>query len=384
MSLGTRLGLLMGPTVPLPAPAVVLDNLESVEVKHADGEQSGFQITIRAGKGPNMGLDLALMELPLLKAGMRVILTLFIGAMPKVLMDGFVTRSDYQPSNGSAGPGKLVLTGKDISFAMEREEKNAEHPAQPDPVVATKIIASYALYGLIPIVVPPPSMDVPIPTDRTPMQTSSDLEHLQKMAERYQGWVFHVTPGPLPGANKAYWGPDLRVGIPQPALSVDMGSRSNVETISFENDASEATQVRGSVQDRWTGMKLPVFSLPVPRVPLALSPAIANFGVTRTEAYRAMAGRNVMQALAEAQAKSEKSSQDVVKGTGELDTGRYGGVLEARGLVGVRGVGLRYDGLYYVKSVTHKLSGQSHKQEFEIVREGTISTVPAVPVGSIF
>lgn len=376
--------MLIGPTVPVPAPAVVLDNLESVEVKHQDGEQSGFQVTIRAGKGPNMGLDLALMELPLLKPGMRVILTVFVGAFPKVLMDGFITRSEYKPSNGSAGPGRLVLTGKDVSFAMEREEKNVEHPAQPDPVVALKIIGSYALYGLIPIVIPPATMDVPIPTDRTPIQTRSDLEHLQKMAGRYQGYVFHVTPGPVPGTNKAYWGPDLRIGIPQPALTVDMGSDSNIETINFENEASEATQVRGSVQDRWTGMKLPVLSIPIPRVPLALSPAVADFGVVRTKAYRALAGRNIMQALAEAQADSEKKSGDVVKGSGELDTGRYGSLLEARGLVGVRGVGLRYDGLYYVRSVTHKLARNSHKQSFEIVREGTISTVPAVPVGSVF
>ena len=383
MSLGTRLNLLIGPTVPVPAPPVILDNLEEVEVKHQDGEQSGFQITLRMGKGPNMALDLALMELPLLKPGMRVILTVFLGAFPKVLMDGFITRSEYKPSNGSAGPGKLVLTGKDVSFAMEREEKNAEHPAQPDPVVAAKILGSYAVYGMIPIVIPPPTMDVPIPTDRTPIQTKSDLEHLQKMAGRYQGWVFHVSPGPVPGTNKAYWGPDLRVGIPQAALSVDMGSDTNVEAISFENEAAEATQVRGSVQDRWTGMKLPVFSIPVPRVPLALSPAIADFGVVRTKAYRALAGRNVMQALAEAQADSEKQSADVVKGTGELDTARYGGVLEARGLVGVRGVVLRYDGLYYVKAVTHKISGSSYKQSFEIVREGTVSTVPMVPVRSL-
>lgn len=382
--LGTRLNLLIGPTVPVPAPAILMENLESAEITHKDGEQSGFQITFRVGKSPRLALDLALLEIPLLKPGMRLILTLFCGPLPKVLMDGFITRAEYKPGNGSAGPGKLVLTGKDISFAMEREEKNAEHPAQPDNVVALKIIGSYARYGLIPIVIPPATLDVPIPTDRTPVQTKSDLEHLQKMAANYQGWVFHVTPGPVPGTNKAYWGPNLRVGIPQAALSVDMGSDTNIDTINFENEAAEATQVRGSVQDRSTGLKLPVFSLPLLRVPLALSPALADFGVVRTEAYRALAGRSVLQALAEAQAKSEQKSADVVKGTGELDTARYGSVLEARGLVGVRGVGLRYDGLYYVKSVTHKISRNSHKQSFEIVREGTLSTVPAVPVRSLF
>jgi phage protein D len=52
--------------------------------------------------------------------------------------------------------------------------------------------------------------------------------------------------------------------------------------------------------------------------------------------------------------------------------------LRARELVGVRGVGLSYDGLWYVKSVTHTISHGSHKQSFNLEREGTISNTPMV------
>jgi len=57
---------------------------------------------------------------------------------------------------------------------------------------------------------------------------------------------------------------------------------------------------------------------------------------------------------------------------------RYGGVLNARKLVGVRGSGPAFDGLYYVKSVTHKIKRGEYKQNFTLTRNGLVSTVPTV------
>ena len=67
-------------------------------------------------------------------------------------------------------------------------------------------------------------------------------------------------------------------------------------------------------------------------------------------------------------------------GTGTLDVLRYGRVLRARGLVGVRGAGTAFDGLYYVSSVTHLIKRGEYKQSFTLARNGLISTLPAVPV----
>ena len=41
---------------------------------------------------------------------------------------------------------------------------------------------------------------------------------------------------------------------------------------------------------------------------------------------------------------------------------RYGRVLQARRLVGVRGAGMAFDGLYYVQSVTHTIKRGEYKQ----------------------
>jgi hypothetical protein len=72
-------------------------------------------------------------------------------------------------------------------------------------------------------------------------------------------------------------------------------------------------------------------------------------------------------------------SADAVRGEGSLDVLRYGRVLQPRRLVGVRGAGLAFDGLHYVKSVTHQLSRGAYKQRFTLERNGLISTLQRVP-----
>jgi hypothetical protein len=58
---------------------------------------------------------------------------------------------------------------------------------------------------------------------------------------------------------------------------------------------------------------------------------------------------------------------------------RYGGLLKPRRLVGVRGAGLAFDGLYYITSVTHSIKIGEYKQSFTLARNGLVSTVPTVP-----
>ena len=71
--------------------------------------------------------------------------------------------------------------------------------------------------------------------------------------------------------------------------------------------------------------------------------------------------------------------QDCAFGSGALEVARYGHVLQARALVGVRGAGLAYDGLYFVTKVTHDIRRGGYTQQFSLARNGLISTVPAVP-----
>jgi hypothetical protein len=59
---------------------------------------------------------------------------------------------------------------------------------------------------------------------------------------------------------------------------------------------------------------------------------------------------------------------------------RYGQVLNARSLVGVRGAGTAFDGMWYVTGVTHHLKRGEYKQDFTLSRNGLVSTVSSVSV----
>jgi phage protein D len=272
----------------------------------------------------------------------------------------------------------MTVTGEDVSVMMDREEKNVEHPAQDETIIALKIIATYAQFGLIPIVIPPLIIDPPIPIERIPVQRATDLNYLKEMAERY-GYVFYVESGPAPFTNTAYWGPPVRLGVPQKALSVNLGPETNVNSVNFQSDSNAPTLVAGQVQDRQTGQTMPVQTFASTRLPpLAAMPAIlVNQPNVRTTRFDGT-GLNTMQAFARAQGQTDASTDHVLTVTGELDAVRYGDILKARGLVGLRGAGYNHDGFYYVKNVTHTIQRGDYKQRFTLTREGFGSTTPIV------
>lgn len=374
--LGLHLTLLMGPTVPLPAPPPVLEMLESIEVTHSDEGRSGFQIVFKAVRGKADLIDYLIFANPQFRAGNRTIITCIFGAIPLVLIDGIITNHQLKPGTPGGEPASLTLTGEDVSIMMDLHEKNAEHPAQPDNVIAMKLILSYAQYGLIPLVFPPLTLDVPLPVERTPVQRATDLAYITEIAGRH-AYTFFIIPGPIMGTNTAYWGPSIRTTPPQRALTVNMGPDTNVDSITFERTPADATTVQGSVQDRTTNQRVPVMSFLTTRPPLAINSPLLDRALTRTETFGGRSGQNAQQAAATAQARTDQS-MDTVKVEGELNTAAYGLPLVARGLVGLRGVGFSYDGLYYVKKVTHAIKMGEYKQKFTLTREGIGSTVPMV------
>ncbi len=374
--LGVTLSLLLGPTAPLPAPVRFAESLERVEVTHSDEGRSGFQLVFKVGRGKLDLLDYAHLASPLLQPFSRVVLLVTFNAAPQVLMDGIITHQQLSPGEGP-GESRLTVTGEDVSVMMDLEEKSVEHPAQPEALIALKIIASYARYGLIPTVIPPPTVDIPLPTERVPVQQATDLAYLREMAARF-AYVFYVTPGPAPLTNTAYWGPPPRLGAPQRALSVNMGPMTNVlGEVNFQYNSLEPTFVAGQIQDRQTGQETPVQTRASTRVPLVSRPAWMTQAHVRTRRFR-QSGLNTVQAYARAQAETDRSTDQVITATGELDATRYQALLKPRGLVGLRGVGFSYDGFYYVKSVTHLIQRGEYRQRFTLTREGQGAISPVV------
>jgi hypothetical protein len=379
MLLGVNLSLLIGPTVPLPATLDIAEALQSASVTQNDEGRSGFQVVLQVGRaGPTDLLDYRLLLNPLLRPFNRVILTVLFNAIPRVLIDGLITNQQFSPG-AEPGTATLTLTGEDVSVAMDLEKRRAEWPAMSEMVIANVIIGSYAQYGLVPAVMPPPTIDQPLPIERTPVQQGTDLDYLKTMAQRF-GFVFYVEPGPAPGVSTAYWGPPKRAGLPQRALTVNQGPDSNVDSINFTYNGMAPTIVNDVVQDKLTNSSMPVMTfVSFRQPPLAAMPALPfQLPNVRTSLLDQSSGLSIIEAYARAQGVTDKSVDNVVTAQGELDALRYGDVLTPRGIVGLRGAGFTFDGLYYVKSVSHAISKGKFKQRFNLSREGTGAITPVV------
>lgn len=371
---GIHLTLMIGPAVPVPVPQAVLDALQSVQVTTTAGQTSGFQLTFTLSKRS------PLHTLFLLSGGssiplVRVVIVVTVNGIPEVLMDGVMTNQQVAPGGGS-GDSTLTVTGEDLTRVMDYVDfSGIPYPALPAPARVALILAKYAAFGVVPKVIPSVLMDVPNPVQRIPRHQGTDLEYIKQLAEEV-GYVFYLEPGTVPGASVAYWGPEIKVGMPQPALNIDMDAHTNTESLNFSFDTNARKLPVILIQDQTTKAPIPI---PVPDItplnpPLGLVPPIPK----DIEWITGSAKFSPVQAALIGLARAAKTA-DAVSASGNLSVLRYGRVLKARQLVGVRGAGLAFNGLYYVKSVTHNIKRGEYTQSFTLGRNGLVSTVPKVP-----
>jgi hypothetical protein len=374
-----QLRLFIGPIIPLTPPRAVMDALSDVEVKVVDVGQSGFKLTFVVDKqSPLQILFLLTGGLPLLF--MRVVIAVVVNGSTSVLVDGVITENNISPGDKGSN-STLTLMGKDLTAVMDQSKLSGfPFPAMPAEARIALMLLKYSIFGVIPLVIPSVLLFVPLPIDQIPSQQGTDLEYIKYLADQ-AGYVFYLDPGPTPGVSKAYWGPQIKVGNPQPALNVDMDAYTNVESMRFSFDQEKNKIPLLMIYTSQTGVSFP---LPLPPItplnpPLGLIPPLPTnlippdlspFGDD-------LCKRPIPQAIMMGLARAAQNAECVTC-EGSLDVTRYRKVLKARQLVGVRGSGPAFDGLYYVKSVTHKIKRGEYKQDFTLTRNGLVSTVPTV------
>lgn len=368
------LTLLIGPVVPVPAPREVVDALVSVETRAGSGEPGGFQLAFTlSNRSPlHAAFLLTAGQTPLL----RVVVVATFNGLPNVLADGVMTRTDVSPGT-YPGESRLTITGVDLTQMMDLVDfTGVPYPALPVEARVALCLAKYALYGIIPLVIPSLFVDVPLPVDRIPTHQGTDLAYLNQLA-RDAGYVFYLVPGPAPLTSVAYWGPEVKIGPPQSALNVDLGPDTNCDPIRFTFDTSQAKLPVVYIQNQLTRVSIPI---PVPNLnplqpPLGVFPPLP----VNLSPLRETAKDSAPAALGKGVAEASRSA-DAVTGSGSLNVLRYGRLLQARSLVGVRGAGPAFDGLYFVKSVTTTLKSGEIRQSFTLTRNGRVSLTPVVPV----
>lgn len=376
MSSAVELNLFIGPAVPVPAPRAAIDALEKVQVQVNSGDTpSGFELTFALSKRS------PLQTLFLLTGGssipvMRVVIMVTMGSRADVIMDGVMTHHEVRPGDGG-GKSSLVVKGKDLTALMDFIELNGlPFPAMSPAIRVLTILARYAAFGVVPMVIPSIVEDLPIPIERIPTQQGTDLDYVSRLAHE-AGYVFYMDPLPVPGTVRAYWGPEIKVGPPQPALNTDMDVFTNVESLSFNFDKESKEMPIVFIQNQASKAPIPI---PIPDItplnpPLGAVPPLPPKLKFLNDTAKLSPMSAVMQGMAYASRHS-----DAVTAEGSLDVARYGRVLKARQLVGVRGAGDAFDGLYYVRSVSHNIERGQYRQNFSLARNGLLSTTSRVPV----
>ncbi len=372
---GVQMTLMIGPGVPLPVPKEVVEALTEVKVIASSGETaSGFELTF------NLSRRSPLHTVFLLSGGsaipvVRVVIIVTVNGRADVLMDGMMTHYEVQ-TGAAGGQTQLTVKGKDLTALMDYIDfSGLPYPAMPPALRVLLVLAKYAQFGIIPLVIPSILEDIPLPIDRIPSHQGKDLEYVQKLALE-AGYVFYLDPGPMPGTSVAYWGPEIKVGPAQPALNADMDAHRNVESLTFRYDKERKEMPIVYLHEPISKVSIPI---PIPDIsplspPLGLVPPIPP-KITILEDTAKMSPLNAaLHGISYAARHS-----DVVFGEGSLDVTRYGRILKSRQLVGVRGAGEGFDGLHYVRSVTHRIKRGEYKQNFSLSRNGLLSTTPKVP-----
>jgi hypothetical protein len=372
---GIQLNLMIGPAVPIPVSRDIIDALTSVEVTSKSSGTSAFQLKFSLNKNsPLITLFMVGGGVPI--PLVRVVIYITLSGSAEVLIDGVMT--DHQITPGSGGRSSvLTISGEDLSRVMDYIDfSGIPYPCMPPEARILVMLAKYAVFGVIPVVIPSILLDVPIPIERIPRQQGTDLAYIRSLADDV-GYEFYLEPGPAPGASIAYWGPEIRVGLPQPALNVDLDGYTNVESVNFAFDSEHKELPILLIYNTLTKIPIPI---PIPDItplspPLGLIPPIPK----KIRWLTGTGKLSPIQAALIGLAKATKTA-DAVTANGTIDVLHYGQILKPRRLVGLRGVGTAFDGLYYLKSVTHNIKRGEYKQSFTLARNGLISTLPRIPV----
>jgi hypothetical protein len=236
------------------------------------------------------------------------------------------------------------------------------------------VLAKYAWLGVIPQVIPslesPPIPPTASRATRTPTSPTSGCWPSEA------GYTFFMKPGPAPATSFAYWGPEVRMGEVQPALTVDSGFATNCEELSFSlRQGGHGDSHRLHPERRHQGADPDPDPVGDP-VPPAARPRPAAAAEDRPPARDRppFPLRGGGPRLRPCRAPFRRRAGPRQDRRAALRPG------PARPQpVGVRGAGAAFDGVHYLETVRHELKRGSYIQSFTLKRSGLLPAEARVP-----
>jgi hypothetical protein len=343
---------------PLPAPFV--QALSEIEVETAVGQASIVRLHFDLSRNSWGDLDALAFDIfrPLLPVTVRVSMGL---GLPQPLINGYVRDARLSASN-TPGASRLEVVALDaLGSIMAHIQQPFTWPNSPDSVVAAAI---FGRYGIIPTVFPtPPGRTV---LDTTTNQRDYDATYLFQLAER-NSYELYIQPDPLIGRDMGHFHPPLTSVPHQGVLSIDFGTQTNLDSFEVANDMLSPTGVTTATVDPRTRAPIPAIGLASTEPPMGLEPALTRIIPPPIERPIATDAASPAEAQAQAMARATSSSR-ALRATGEVDGLKYSRPLLCGLPVLVRGAGRLHSGLYYVQSVTHRITRDRYTQSFSAWR----------------
>jgi hypothetical protein len=285
-------------------------------------------------------------------------------AGPQCLFDGLVLSHKLHVAR-SGTQSTLEVWGEDASWLMNLEEKVKEWADVTDSSVAASIFGDY---DIAPAAANGRD-DSPshIESKHTLMQRATDIQFLRMLARR-NGKLCWVAAGEKPGRRTGYFvRPNLQ-GTPAAVLSLAGGAEGNIEALDFEWDVTRPTAVRArqAVFDKDDADGVGGLTRES-GLPLLAERGLSSF-----------AGRSMtvmLTAAVDGAGELTMRSQSLLRESGWFarcrgvaDLARVKKVLRPGTVVRVDAAGSVSSGRYFVWSVRHTITQQTHRMAFQLVR----------------
>lgn len=374
-----NVNLLIGKTIPIPAPDFIMNSIQSIHVTNTDSGRDGFQIVFSVGRaGLTDLIDYKLVKNQILNPFNRVIILVIIGTTQKVLLDGIITHHQLSISN-EPGQSIFTVTGEDVSVKMLQNETPVTHENKSPLSIFEGIINSYIQYNMSPDTDNGPEIStVPDSNHKIPAQNGTDWDYISKLSKDFD-YMFFIEPV-APFHNNACWKSKKTRSLDvQKPLQINIGPMTNVNSLNFQYDTQIPITVQATTQDPQTQKTVTVNVSEINYTTLSNQTTFtSNQSNVKSKQLKGIGGWSVDDIKKTAQAEVNRSV-DAITGTGEMNTPSYGDILRARKAVWVIGAGKSYDGKYYVRNVTHNIKLGEYTQSFTIVREGLGTTSDIIP-----
>ncbi len=286
------------------------------------------------------------------------------GGSPQCIFDGYVLSHKVHLETGTTA-SSIEVWGQDASWLMNLEEKAREWVDLTDADVAASVFSDY---GITPASENSDD-DSPAHTEdgHSLMQRATDIQFLRMLARR-NGKLCRVACADRPGQRTGYFARPSFDGDPDVTLTLNDPQNYNVKALDIEWDVARPSSVVAR-QALFTGSDAGGVSADTSDsgLPPLDQRGLADFSGKPVTAMLTAPVDDGGELSLRAQSVLREAG-NFVRCQGETDVARLGAVLRAGSLVAVAGVGSLHSGNYYVWSVRHTISADSHKMKFVLVR----------------